>query len=142
MQRKTVGDNVYNHYTEKLLHGTKVEFVPSICTKGIDRRFSKCGTRCHIHLSDREEAVKRGEKVAGVRDGSTAVVVVVVASKRGVAFSQSAKEFLWLPRTLCSAKPQVEKTKRPNGRPDAQRLCYREKEMEGRTCKHSSESCC
>ena len=66
---QTVGDNVdwdkifekvdmYNHFTEKLFHGTKIEFVPSVCTKGIDRRFSKCGTRCHVHLTDQEAAVK------------------------------------------------------------------------------------
>ena len=65
-----------NHFVKMRYHGTKIEYVSSCCINGIDRRFSKCGTRCHIHLTDQEEAVKRGDKVAGVRDGSTAVVVV------------------------------------------------------------------
>ena len=81
----TVGGNVdwskifekvdkHNHYVKMLYHGTKIEYVSSLCMDGIDRRFSKCGTRVHVHLTDQYEAVKQGKKVAGVRDGSTAVV--------------------------------------------------------------------
>ena len=82
---RTVGSNVHfeeiftevsfdKNYTDMLYHGTLVEYVPSIVTEGIDRRFSKCGTRCHLHFTDQIEAVKKGHQVPGVRDGSTAVV--------------------------------------------------------------------
>ena len=62
-----------------LYHGTKVEVVPNIVMDGLDTRYSKGGSRTHLHFVSDVAAVKRGSSRAGWRKGSTVVVEVPLA---------------------------------------------------------------
>ena len=66
-------------YVDMLYHGTKVEVVPNIVMDGLDTRYSKGGSRTHMHFVSDFAAVKRGSSRAGWRTGSTAVVEVPLA---------------------------------------------------------------
>ena len=37
-------------YVEKLFHGTRVEVAPNIVLDGLDTRYSKGGSRTHMHF--------------------------------------------------------------------------------------------
>ena len=60
----------------RIYHGTSINNVDSIALEGLDTRFSLFGSREHIHFTGDIDAVKKGERRAGWRDGSTAAVEV------------------------------------------------------------------